>query len=139
MLMNEHPELPAKNAFFAAMTGTMIHSMILVLVWWWAAEMIPRYTRVVAQAQMKLPSMTESVISVSQAVIGHPLITLTCLLLFLFLDFWVLYYLGRPSCYRVLREIWTGFWLGLAVLSVCVASFVLMLPFLVVIEKISSR
>jgi uncharacterized protein (TIGR03067 family) len=135
--METPPTAPVRGSLAAAVTGTLVHAALWMGVGAWLVLAFRLPARQFSDLQMMVPALTEMFLAPSELFVVQPWLGPALVVALLLLDFTMLGWLGQPTSYRVLRELWSGLMaalpLGLALLAVLAVT----LPYVKLMEGLT--
>jgi uncharacterized protein (TIGR03067 family) len=119
-------------------TGTLVHvALWTALYGWLKVYLFEHMMHTLRNLDLALPSLTEQILALINYTVDQPALTILALVLLLGVDAFLLYYLGRPSSYRILRECWSGLMVGLPTLAFAFSALALIVPYVKLIEGLT--
>jgi uncharacterized protein (TIGR03067 family) len=126
----------APSALPAALVGAFLHGLIWLGVFFLYVSFVGTIERTYRDFAMTVPAVTEYVFAASRFIIAFGPFSFAVLMLFVPIDFVMLWALDRPGGLRVLREFWTTLALGLPAAALAFTAFALTLPSVKVTEAL---
>jgi uncharacterized protein (TIGR03067 family) len=122
------PRAP-KGPLGSALIGAFLHGALWLLsyLFFWL-PLFHVVTSSFRQIELKLPEAAEQVLTVDHMIVSQPGLLIAGLIGLMGIDALVLYYLGKPTGYRIVRELWSGLVVGLPVAVVAYSTLALLDP-----------
>jgi uncharacterized protein (TIGR03067 family) len=110
------------------LVGALVHGALwlasYIFFWLSLALVMPSFR----QLDRQLPEAAEQVLTLDHFIVSQPALPIAGLIGLMGIDALVLYCLGKPSSYRIVRELWSGLMVGLPVAVLVYSTLALLDP-----------
>lgn len=129
---------PVRGPLESALAGAVVHACFWLAIIALHVTFMPALKKTFDDYGMRLPWLTETVIRCFLFLDVYPLAVVGVLAVLVVVDAAVLYRLGSPTSYRVLREFWSGLVMAVPVAMLIAQAVAAVLPYQMVTTALTN-